>query len=610
MLSVTLSIRLTLVGLVLSRATAAGAPGVDAPMARGSDGKYYIPYSLVRGRLRQSWEELREATDKGYSPPVDRLLGSRSGDARQVGDSGFEPMRGLLRFTDFRGESEVSGPDYIHRLRMDSSRGAAHKGALQVIESPFPPGQEVTFAGTISYVAVDGPDADAIKSYIDAGLRWTTSLGGQRSIGFGRLTAVSIAEVRHPVQVSVPAAVGKESEVLDIAIRPRGPFCVAKRQVDRNLFESDIVLSGGVLRGTLATTLKQLLSLPGAEIDGTIPPPWRELGQNFNRIRFSHAFPAVAGAAVRPVFPPLSLVQDLTTKEVYDVAGYSGPLLLGKPCHAYAPTFSVDWKDSDGTSRRVDREFGWAAPVRELRVRTAMSRATRRAKDEDLFAYEMVVPAGCHWLARIDLSQVPAGATRQAVEMQLRSILSHGLHSIGKTKVDADVGVEAQIAPAYPSNASPIDGLWVVTLQTSALLCDPKELNELSDEGELFAAYEAAWHGLSGGALKLVRYFASQSLAGGYLVRRFQPSKPYNPFLLTDPGSVFVLEAPAAASAAQSRIREWLHHGLPLPGWARQRYGDDWRTCPFLPADGFGEIAANLACHVTKRPTQEMVHAI
>jgi hypothetical protein len=41
--------------------------------------------------------------------------------------------------------------------------------------------------------------------------------------------------------------------------------------------------------------------------------------------------------------------------------------------------------------------------------------------------------------------------------------------------------------------------------------------------------------------------------------------------------------------------------GLPLPVWALAEYGqynrELWETCPFVPENGYGEIAVNLAWH-------------
>lgn len=602
MQEVTLTICLTLRGPILSHSTSIGAIGIDAPMARDRSGAYYLPFSLVRGRLRQSWSELNEATDDNFPSlkEIDDLLGPPPGETL-----GREPQRGRLHFLDFRHGGAVNDPGLLHRIRIDTDRGAVAKGAMQVIESPFSSGELVSFKGTISYRAPAAADADRIEKLIDAGLRWTTNFGGERTVGFGQLIDVEIQKNCKPIQVLSVTVLPNAEDTLFLAIRPCAPFCVAKRRTNPNLFESDTVLSGGVLRGALATTLQSLCGLPRNTVIGqNLPAPWQELGAHFNHIRFTHAFPApehVKRVLCRPVVAPLSLVKDKANK-VYDVALCAGPELVGSP--PYAPSFAVDWKRSDD----VEKHFGWATPDRELRVRTAMERDRRRAKDENLFAYEMVVPAGCVWYSRVDLKNVPASADRAAVAAQLRALLNHGLYSLGKTKAQAQVEVLPQIDPIYTSDPDPMNGVWVVSLQTPALLCDPSVLNEGSGGSELFATYEAAWRDASQGTLHLSHFFASQSLAGGYLALRFQRGKPYNPFLLTDPGSVFVLQASGTPAAAQAAIKRWLQDGLPLPEWAQQRYGTHWSSCPFLPTDGFGEIAVNLFCH--QQPLQELFHGI
>lgn len=602
MLEVTLTVHLELCGPILSHATAIGAFGIDAPMARDSQDRYYLPYSLARGRLRQSWEELFEATEGAFDPKIVDRLGPAPEETKDR-----QPQRGRLRFSDFQHDGNGVKPGVMHRIRIDAKRGAVAKGAMQVMESPFAPGQTVNFIGTINYLARDGAEADAIRSDIEKGLRWTTNFGGERTVGFGRLVDGEVKEVKKDapsIQVNPVTTTAGTADTLYLSIQPLAPFCVSKRRVNPNLFESDIVLSGGVLRGALATTMQWLCGLSrNAKIDSNLPAPWKELGAYFNQIRFSHAFPAKKQANRRPVVAPLSLVKDMTGKW-YDVALCDGPILIGNPPRA--PSFAVDWKHADD----VQCYFGWEEPKRELRVRTAMSRKFRRADDEKLFAYEMVVPT-CHlWHGTIDLSQVPTGALRAAVEAQLQALLSHGLRSIGKTKAPAKVTTSSQNSSVHPSNPNPIGDLWIVTLQTPMLLCDPQPLNETSGQQELFAAYDAVWRELSSGALKLVRFFASQSLAGDYLVLRFQPNQPYNPFLLTDPGSVFALQATGDVSVAQPVVQQWLQKGLSLPDWAKQRYGEHWSTCPFLPADGFGEVAVNLPCHQQNQPPQGVYRAV
>ncbi len=606
MLEVTLKIRLELRGPILSHATAIGAFGIDAPMARDSQDRYYLPYSLVRGRLRQSWQELHEATGGVFDPQIDDRLGPAP--PASGGTQNRLPQRGRLRFSDFQHDGNGIIPNLMHRIRIDGKRGAVAQGAIQVMESPFAPDQSANFRGTISYLARDDTEADAIRSDIEKGLRWTTHFGGERTIGFGRLAGLEVTPESLPIEVKSITTIEAGTDPLYLSIQPQAPFCISKRRVNPNFFESDIILSGGVLRGSLATTLQLLCGLPrNAVIDDQLSAPWKELGAYFDKIRFSHAFPAKEGAYKRPVVAPLSLVKALVkdaTETWYDVALCEGPLLIGSPLRA--PSFAMDWKHSDD----VQAYFGWAEPKREIRVRTAMNRTYRRAEDEKLFAYEMVVPTGYFWHGTVDLSQVSDSA-RGTVEAQLCALLkSHGLKAVGKTKAPAIVTIPSRISPVHPSDPNPISDKWVVTLQTPALLCDPQLLNEASGQRELFAAYDAVWHQLSNGALKLVRFFACQSLEGDYLGLRFQPDQPYNPFLLTDPGSVFVLQATGDISAAQAVIKRWLREGLRLPDWAKQRYGDHWSTCPFLSADGFGEIAVNLSCHTLNQPPPEVCHVI
>jgi hypothetical protein len=120
---------------------------------------------------------------------------------------------------------------------------------------------------------------------------------------------------------------------------------------------------------------------------------------------------------------------------------------------------------------------------------------------------------------------------------------------------------------------------------------------------QMHALYRAAWRQISGETLELSHYFARQCLMGGlYQWQRFVPSLPYNPWLITEAGSVFVLK-PVAGQEEQSR--RWLEArlplGLPIPEWAIHHYslGDTqkpevfWRCCPFVPENGWGEFLVN-----------------
>ena len=237
-----------------------------------------------------------------------------------------------------------------------------------------------------------------------------------------------------------------------------------------------------------------------------------------------------------------------------------------------------------------------------------------------MFAYETIVPKYKNgeddvefiWYASLDLKDVPEEAHFDVVK-ELQNLLSQGVTGLGKTKAFTYIEIaKPTIDSVHKSSSEPKNDTWIITLQTPALLCNPDEL-ESNSAAKLKEAYNKVWQQLSGKHLKLERFFASQSLAGGfYLWKRFQQNKIYQPYLLTDAGSVFVLKA--TGDNAQKVIKKWLEHGLPLPDWAGGKYkrnnkdGNHWENCPYIHHNGYGEIAVNL--DVYPKPQEQEFKAI
>jgi hypothetical protein len=143
------------------------------------------------------------------------------------------------------------------------------------------------------------------------------------------------------------------------------------------------------------------------------------------------------------------------------------------------------------------------------------------------------------------------------------------------------------------------------------LLCDPQQ--------ELHQAYGETWQQLSNNSLEMVRFFATQTLAGGhYLWKRFQDRRttsgepqPYQPYLLTNAGSVFVLKPVAnREQTAQEHIKQWFNTGLPIADNLLERYAlsaevqNQWQQCPYISQNGYGEVAVNLPIHWELRPQE------
>lgn len=603
MQDIVLNVALTLQGPVLTKSTAAGRPGVDAPMARDWRGRRSLPGTLIKGKLREAWTEMQE-TVPTFDVRIDELLGRRTGNRADGGAPAVAPHRGRLRFSDFEDERPDASSGSRYRIRIDPELGSVAKGAYQVIEAPYKAGERVVFRGTIRFVAADGHEAGQVASGVERGLRWITALGAARTIGFGRLLGASIEVTTAEAEL----AFAGRGDMLPLALTPESPFCVAARRITDNLFESQDRIPGGVLKGAFVSTWMALIGKPtDTLVDAATDPARPDLCQQFDKVRFTHAFPAPAGSMLRPVQYPLSVVQVRDGGgSFYDVALSSGPGLI----RGEVPDFDVDWKNA----APVRDHFGIIEPKRELRIRTAIDPDLRRAAEHDLFAYEAVVPEGCVWLGSIDLGLVPTN--RDGVRAQLLEVLRHGLRDIGKTKASATVALPAALRPKFDALVEPIDGShWVVTLQTPAILTDPDDLRGAGDR-QCKNAYNEVWRELSGENLELVRLFARQELAGGfYLHRRFQ-SGDYYPYLLTSAGSVFVLRATGDPDRGRQCVREWWEHGLRLPAWARERFrrdgrdGDDWRNCPYIRENGYGEIAVNLPVHVGRNPQTQGVYDV
>jgi len=613
MIEYTIHIKLILDGPIHSHSTAAGNPGVDSPMSRDSDGRYSLPGSLVKGRLREAMTELKEKAGSVYAPDIDDLFGRVTGNTENNQPNTL-PHRGRLQIDDFLGAS-IGRKEEITRISLDPTLGAVQQKMLQVIEAPWSSGEKAQFTGAFSFIVKDRAAGQVIQKQVETGLRWITGFGSNRTVGFGSVDKVEI-ETTCTLDLTDESGLLDLADVesFDLAIRPRTPFCVARHRVAENIFESETIIPGNVIKGCLAEQWRSLLGHPaGRSVSSFNDSSRAELMAHFDKIRFTHAFPAPESSHTRPGVVPLSIVK--VKKCPYEVAMRDRPVLID----GMAPSFQVDWKDRHA----IDKIFGWrtedSALTTELRVRTSIDTTNRKAAEGKLFAYEMVVPKGFVWYARVDLRDIEDLPTRAKVIRQLQLLLRPGLRGLGKTKARADVTVlqaNLHVPSRFASSCAPrvahsqptvTEEFWVVTLQTPAILCDPTGLNERSRQEDLHQLYHDAWSQLSNGSLHLSHYFASQSLAGGfYLHRRFRKTDPtYYPFLLTNPGSVFVLQK--QQDAAGGFIQSWLQHGLPLPKWAQQRYappdapGEHWDYCPYIRQNGFGEIAVNLQ-HPIREP--------
>ena len=592
----TIAVELTLQGPLFTCGGELADPTMDASMSRDRHGHFMFPFSLIKGRVRDSLKDLGNGKEV-----LERWFG------RKNADGAFEPERGRLSFSDFHTE-EPGDPDQdISRILIDAETGTVKRGMLQMVQAPFGFGQQVKFAGSVTFIGSE-QESKEIKQLLDHGFRWTEAFGAYRSVGFGKVTKVKCTCAPTAKNQSPAPA---NANQLPLTLELDRPLCVVGKKHSSNHFESLETIGGAVLKGATARLISQVSGC-GPIIKKGCSKNFPKTCEHFASIRFAEAKPRCGlpdSAKARPIVPPLSTVRSVVKKkgedsltntdEYYDVAFCKEPCLLD----GAAPAFLVDWKGEDfGT---VFGRFGWPEVPKERRTRTAIFEKNFRAKDEQLFSYGLVLPdksnggtqlAKIVWETEIGLEKV-LETDREAVRKELQVLLQWGLPNIGKTRaVGAITWLEKPRQPTVKSQAAP-DNHVIVTLQTECLMTNPDDLTD--DPGSLQKAYEAFWKGVSP-ELTLETFFATQSLYGGYVSKRANRDF-YEPFLLTDRGSTFVLSHPAEGDPTDL-IEKWQQQGLPVAQWVQERYatgegGDLWQRCPYMPHVGFGQVEVNLESH-------------
>lgn len=486
---------------------------------------------------------------------------------------GFNHRRRIF-FSDLRAETTGNEERTRTRIKIDRKRGAAEEGALLMIEAPYASGEEIVFAGSIDFVGKD-VEIPQMVSALRLALNWASQAGGLRTIGFGRILK---AEIGAPEPARSPLPAAENAERLALVLRFRDPVCVAETRNSGNTYVSSDVIPGGVIKGALANLIT-MGEGSGAGVDVRQSKSFPALAEYFSHLRVSHLFPAPIDNPRRPYRWNKSLVVDKDDR-FHDAALWDGPQLIG----GRAPAFFNDWKGKHFAA--AERCVGWPHVPKRLRVRTSIHYDEVRAKHEGLFAYEMLEVGKHVWVGEIGLEDIATKDKRAALAADLARALADGLPGIGRSQSFATLA-EGSFAPSVNAVTAVDDAaLFVLTLQTPALLRTPEQ------------SYAAAIRELCGGALKYVRHFASERLSGAnFMANRYFKNKEYRPWLLTEPGSVFVLQ-PSGMDDPAGVIRSITTKGLPLPESVRTFYGlgsgtDDaqlWPHCPYIRQNGYGEI--------------------
>lgn len=595
---VKLPVTLTLAGPIFTAGSTFSEWGLDAAFYRDWRRQYAIPGSHIRGKLREALETMLSIKPDA-SLPTEYWFGHKCDDD-QGAAAAYKPRRGQLKVTDFSFKPGASMPANANRtktrIRIDPERLTVSPGALFVCELPFASGGEFDWEGSLEFFAAsDG--SDKLMTQVKRAFHLITAIGADKTIGAGRLLKVSFGK---PEKIKLSARNAKPQtqtpKGLDLSIQPLEPLLIGGIRRTENVFESEKVIPGTVIKGALAVGLNRIAGNPDlnddiSESNESVSKLFPNLAKHYTDMRFLHATPTIKGAARKEAIP-LSLAcygdvcEDVAFKEPEEDIWAKGTT---------PASFQIDWK---GLPAQLPDQYRQPEIEYHQVTRTAIDDELLKADDGKLYSFRMLKPAGgLFWTTQI---QFPAAATdpeKQGLYAELQQSLPLALRYLGKRQTLVDL-IEVPYAQQKLPGSRSGGTSFAVVLQTPALMLDPHELankaNPIFDDREkLKNSYEVYWKDLLGQSITLKRIFASQELQGGYLGMRFLKDV-YRPFYLTSAGSTFVFTD--CDDGAREKLNALLGDGLPLPSWAKKTYGKEvWKNCPFIPQNGYGEIRVHPA---------------
>lgn len=584
------TVTLTVRSPFLFRGLEGAVLGIDTPHLRDEQGRPIIPADQVRGVLREALGDLAAAGAGIAEEDIPKLFGGGSDDQHGEPGRSNDPHRAAIEFTDLTAHEPLPAAGETTRIEIDDDTGAVKRGMLQVIELVAPFGKAVAFTGTLVLFRPRA-DAERFARLFQQALALVSSIGAFKSPGFGEVVAdASRIDFQGATPLAVPArAEGTVTEFRQLRVRFDRPILVDGDKIAPNAVQGSTIVPGAVIKGALAQRLQRAGQNPEQGV----------LGAALSRMSISHAFPESRDGRWPHLLPlPLSLVAAEDgdgTIHYGDALGTppgKGAMIGGRPA-----LFTTDWKP---------RWFGGAytalnwpqveEPPGLPRTHTAIDSGAGVAEDLKLFttiARSVRTPAGeeRRWLLDIDLGRVQGTEAQSAAEALVRALLADGLDSIGKTAAHARFEEVEDAAPAAPKPVRGIPNRYAVMLATPALMLDPVALTD--EDGnwrkEPLDAYQGYWDRVLPGA-RLVDVYAEQRFKGGYLARRRRLYGPnvYFPFLLTLPGSVFLIETEDVGT-----LVDLCRYGLPLPALTKTVAEPGWRNCPYVPENGYGRIVAD-----------------
>lgn len=578
--------------------------GIDVVQIRDLGGNPIIPDTHIKGVLRHAWTMLEA---EGIVAPLstNRLFGlTRDKPEGGTDELHYGDAQGLLSFTDLV-TVQPRNRDAVTRVSIVDATGAADDGALVTVELAAGAGKELEFSGSFTAHCLSLVEAVELRHKIELALGAIEAIGRFKTVGFGRILHAEVGEPQAEVRAPLPPGAAQATD-FELAFRLNKRVLVDINRVDSNTLSGSEIIPGTALKGALA----RRLALAGKK------PLLGDLRRVLSRMLVSQAVPHCLGTNLSGI--PLSSPEGLNRIRIGKSDGAVWhPETLNFNKSLELATFLPDWKDDEPDSARP-------ALRRDVRTRVRIDADSGAAKTGALFTQSAIAPEA--WLESTS-SSLPIewrctirwpGASQGAdydIFIECLETLGHGLHSLGKTNAQT-VDLRLTIASPVPNAGPHPVGPFVVTLDSPTLMIRERHLASESLYAEALDTY---WREISGGCLAIapaddtpvygsanvgpqpLDFYCHQEFRSGYAALRFRYFGPdrVEPFVLSKPGSVFVLMAIDVTEAAPC-LAKLQKAGLPVARWSDEVEGlgtidlllePDFEVCPFGPQNGYGAIS-------------------
>ena len=136
-----LNITLTIQGRFLTASSSSVQPGIDVSVSKTDDNRLVIPFSLVKGKLREALNDSAKGSEWASKWLMDK------------GHTDSTIQRGRLRFSDFVSEPIAGRIETDTRTAVDPISRCVKEGMLLTFESPITAGMTKEFSGSIEFLS-------------------------------------------------------------------------------------------------------------------------------------------------------------------------------------------------------------------------------------------------------------------------------------------------------------------------------------------------------------------------------------------------------------------------------------------------------------------------